>query len=131
MYISGIDTSGSVQNKARSDVNLIIGVNPRTKNILMVSTPRDYYVRLHSKGQMDKLTHSGIYGVEESLHTLEDLYDEKIDYYARVNFTSFVSIVNSLNGIEVDVPKKISVNKILKREFGDKLICLQKRKTKA
>ena len=70
MYISGIDTSGSVQNKARSDVNLIIGVNPRTKNILMVSTPRDYYVRLHSKGQMDKLTHSGIYGVEESLHTL-------------------------------------------------------------
>lgn len=129
MYISGIDTSGSVQNKARSDVNLIIGVNPRTKNILMVSTPRDYYVHLHSKGQMDKLTHSGIYGVEESLHTLEDLYDEKIDYYARVNFTSFVSIVNSLNGIEVDVPKNFCEQNS-KREFGDKLICLQKGKQK-
>ncbi len=129
MYISGIDTSGSVQNKARSDVNLIIGVNPRTKNILMVSTPRDYYVKLHSKGMMDKLTHSGIYGVEESLHTLEDLYDEKIDYYARVNFTSFISIVNSLEGIEVNVPKSFCEQNS-KREFGDKLICLQKGKQK-
>lgn len=129
MYISGIDTSGSVQNKARSDVNLIVGVNPRTKNILMVSTPRDYYVRLHSKGKMDKLTHSGIYGVEESLHTLEDLYDEKIDYYARVNFTSFVSVVNALEGIEVDVPKNFCEQNS-KREFGDKLICLQKGKQK-
>ena len=129
MYISGIDTSGSVQNKARSDVNLIIGVNPRTKNILMISTPRDYYVRLHSKGKMDKLTHSGIYGVEESVHTLEDLYDEKIDYYARVNFTSFVSIVNALEGIEVDVPKSFCEQNS-KREFGDKLICLQKGKQK-
>lgn len=129
MYISGIDTSGSVQNKARSDVNLIIGVNPRTKNILMVSTPRDYYVRLHSKGKMDKLTHSGIYGVEESLHTLEDLYDEKIDYYARVNFTSFVSVVTALGGIEVDVPKNLCEQNS-KREFGDKLICLKKGKQK-
>ena len=127
MYISGIDTSGSVQNKARSDVNLIIGVNPRTKNILMVSTPRDYYVKLHTKKAMDKLTHAGIYGVEESLLTLSDLYDEKIDYYARVNFTSFVSIVNALKGIEVDVPKNFCEQNS-KREFGDKQICLKKGK---
>lgn len=129
VYISGIDTTGSVQNKARSDVNLLIGVNPRTKNILMISTPRDYYVKLHSKGKMDKLTHSGIYGVEESLMTLSDLYDEKIDYYARVNFTSFLSIVNTLGGIEVDVPINFCEQNS-KREHGDKEICLKKGKQK-
>lgn len=104
LYISGIDTNGKVSAKARSDVNIIVAVNPKEKKILMVNTPRDYYVMLHSKKAMDKLTHAGVYGIEESVGTLEDLYDIKIDYYARVNFTTFINIVEKLDGVEVDVP---------------------------
>ena len=103
-YISGIDTNGKVATKARSDVNILVAVNPNDKKILMINTPRDYYVQLHSKKAMDKLTHAGVYGIEESVGTLEDLYDVKINYYARVNFTTFVNIVDELDGITVDVP---------------------------
>ena len=104
VYISGIDTSGKVATKARSDVNIIVAVNPKEKKVLMVNTPRDYYVELHTKKAMDKLTHAGVYGIEESVGTLEDLYDIDIDYYARINFTTFINIVEKLGGITVDVP---------------------------
>lgn len=126
VYISGIDTTGNVGSKARSDVNIVLAVNPKTKNVLMINTPRDYYVTLHSKQKKDKLTHSGLYGVEESLKTLEDLYDMDIDYYTRINFTSFVKIVNELGGISVDVPKHFCEQNS-KRSFESKdLICLNK-----
>ncbi len=126
VYISGIDTSGNVASKARSDVNILIGVNPSTKNILMVNTPRDFYVTLHTKNQKDKLTHAGLYGVEESLNTLADLYDVDIDYYARINFTSFVKIVDALGGIKVDVPIKFcEQNSKRSKRVGDQ-ICLNK-----
>lgn len=124
VYVSGIDTSGNVASKARSDVNILIGVNPETKNILMVNTPRDYYVTLHSKKKKDKLTHAGLYGVEESLNTLSDLYDVDIDYYARINFTSFIKIVDALDGIKVDVPIKFCEQNS-KRSKSNK-ICLNK-----
>ena len=106
IYISGIDTSGKVATKARSDVNILVAVNPIKNKILIVNTPRDYYVKLHSKKAMDKLTHAGIYGIEESVSTLEDFYDINIDYYARINFTTFINIVDKLGGIELDVPVK-------------------------
>ena len=104
IYISGIDTSGKVDTKARSDVNIIVAVNPSKNKILIVNTPRDYYVKLHSKKAYDKLTHAGVYGIEESFTTLEDLYDIKVDYYLRLNFTTFINIVEKLGGINVDVP---------------------------
>ena len=126
MYVSGIDTSGNVASSARSDVNLLIGVNPKTHQILLVNTPRDYYVKLHTKQKMDKLTHAGIYGVEESLNTLADLYETDIDYYARINFTSFIKLVNALDGVTVDVPKDFCEQNS-KRSFEQKdLICLKK-----
>ena len=102
IYVSGIDTYGNIGTVSRSDVNILIAINPKTSNILLVNTPRDYYVKLHSKGAYDKLTHAGIYGVEESLHTLEDLYDVKIDYYFKVNFSSLIKVVDAIGGIEVD-----------------------------
>src|SRR5574344_221615 len=104
IYISGIDTSGEVSSSARSDVNIVLSVNPSTKQILMISTPRDTYVTLGNNGKKDKLTHAGIYGIEDSVSTLEKLYDMDIDYYVRVNFTSFIKIINTLGGVEVDVP---------------------------
>ena len=103
IYISGIDTSGAVSTVSRSDVNLILTVNMNTHKILITTTPRDSYVRIPDGGadQYDKLTHAGIYGIETSVKTLENLYDIPINYYARLNFTSFVKLINALGGVTV------------------------------
>lgn len=100
-FITGIDTYGPVSSVARSDVNLIMTVNPKENQILLTSIPRDYHVKLATPQAYDKLTHAGIYGVEESVRTLEGLLDIDIDYYARVNFTSVEQIVDALGGVEV------------------------------
>lgn len=104
VYISGIDVYGPITTNSRSDVNIIMTVNPETKQILLSTTPRDYYVEIPgiSGGQKDKLTHAGIYGVDKSMDTLEDLYDIEIDYYARVNFSSLIKIIDVLGGVDVD-----------------------------
>lgn len=102
VYVSGIDTYGSIGTVSRSDVNILLAINPKTNKILLVNTPRDYYVKLHSKKAMDKLTHAGIYGVEESMNTLGDLYATKVDYYLKINFSSLIKVVDSLGGITVD-----------------------------
>ena len=102
IYISGIDTFGDVSTQSRSDVNLLMAVNRNTGKILLVNTPRDYYVELPiSEGQQDKLTHAGIYGVDVSKGAMEMLYDVPVDYYARLNFSSFETIIDALGGIEV------------------------------
>lgn len=104
IYISGIDTTGKVSTVSRSDVNMLVTVNPKTKDILMTSIPRDYYVTLANKGKKDKLTHAGLGGVENSVKTIENFMDIDINYYARVNFTSLVKMVDALGGITVDSP---------------------------
>jgi len=102
VYISGIDTYGKIGSVSRSDVNIVASVNPKTRQILLVSIPRDYYVKLNGTyGYRDKLTHAGIYGVEKSVATIEDLLDIDINYYVKVNFTSVIDIVNALGGIKV------------------------------
>lgn len=80
---------------------MIITVNPNTHKILITSIPRDYYVTLAGKNAKDKLTHAGIYGIETSVATLENLLDIKINYYVKVNFTSLIDIVNALGGVNV------------------------------
>ncbi len=101
VYITGIDTSGSISNVARSDANILMTVNTITHEALLTSIPRDYYVTLHSYGAKDKLTHSGIYGVNETVKTVEDLLDTDINYYVRVNFTTVIKLVDKLGGIDV------------------------------
>ena len=103
IYISGIDTYGSISTVSRSDVNIIMTVNMYTHKILLTTTPRDAYVKIPGGGadQYDKLTHAGIYGVETSEQTLENLYGIKIDYYARINFTSFLKLIDQLGGVTV------------------------------
>lgn len=101
IFISGIDTTGPVSTVSRSDVNMIVTVNPKAKKILMTSIPRDYYVTLANKGKKDKLTHAGLAGVENSVKTLENFLGIDINYYARVNFTSLIQMVDALDGIEV------------------------------
>lgn len=102
VYITGIDTYGGINKVSRSDVNMIMTVNPRTKEILLTSIPRDMYIPLHSYGSLDKLTHSGIYGVDETIQTVEDWLDIDINYYIRVNFTSLKDIVDVLGGVDVE-----------------------------
>ena len=103
VYISGIDTYGPISSVSRSDVNIIMTVNQDTKKILLTTTPRDAYVPIADGGnnQKDKLTHAGIYGVDASIHTLENLYDIELNYYARLNFTSFLKLIDLLGGVDV------------------------------
>lgn len=103
VFISGIDTFGDISLVSRSDVNMIATVNPKEHKILLTSIPRDYYVQLHgTTGLKDKLTHAGIYGVDMSRQTLEDLFDTKIRYYVRVNFSSVINIVDAIGGININ-----------------------------
>ena len=104
VYISGIDVYGAIETNSRSDVNIIATVNPATHQVLLITTPRDYYVEFPgiTGGQKDKLTHAGIYGVDTSMATLGQLYDTDLDFYARVNFTSLIEIVDALGGVDVE-----------------------------
>ena len=104
VYISGIDVYGEITKESRSDVNLIATVNPKTHKILLTTTPRDYYVLIPgvSNGMRDKLTHAGVYGIDTSIATLEHLYNIEIPFYARVNFTSVIDIVDAMGGIDVE-----------------------------
>ena len=103
IYVSGIDTYGPINSVSRSDVNILMTVNTDTKEVLLTTTPRDSYVPIADGGnnQYDKLTHAGIYGVDASIHTLENLYGIDINYYARLNFTSFLKLIDLLGGIDV------------------------------
>ncbi len=102
VYISGIDVYGSITTKSRSDVNVLAVVNPQTKEIALITTPRDAYVEIPGKTttMRDKLTHAGNYGVEYSAATLEQLYGINIDFFIRVNFTSMETIVDLLGGVD-------------------------------
>ena len=102
IFISGIDTYGNINSVSRSDVNMIMSINPTDKKILLTSIPRDYYVKLSGINEYDKLTHAGMYGIDTSIDTVETLLDTKINYYIKVNFSSLVKVVNTLDGIDVD-----------------------------
>lgn len=109
VYISGIDNRDhTLPYAARSDVNLILVFNPARHQILVLNTPRDYYVPLAMNGQNDKLTHAGLYGVNESIHTLEKFYNIKINYYARINFDATSSIIDQLGGVDITLPYVIN-----------------------
>ena len=102
LYVSGVDTYGSVSAKSRSDVNILVVVNRSTGKILMINTPRDSYVSLPmGTNSKDKLTHAGLYGVDVSMAALEATYGVDIDYYVRINFTGFKEIIDALGGITV------------------------------
>lgn len=103
LYISGSDSRGTVSDIARSDVNIVAVVNPKNNKILLVSIPRDYYVQLHdTSGAKDKLTHAGIYGIDMSKSTIEDLLDIDINYYTKVSFTTVINVVDVIDGIDIN-----------------------------
>ena len=101
IYLSGVDTRGELTEKARSDVNILAAVNPVTKRVVLINTPRDYYVDLAGTSDKDKLTHAGLYGVETSMATLGNLYGVNVDQYLRINFAGFISIIDAVGGVDV------------------------------
>ena len=101
VYISGIDMWGAVNARSRSDVNILAVVNTKTGHIQLINTPRDYYIYLPEQKGYDKLTHAGLYGVDSSMSALENLYGIKIDYYIRLNFSGFESVIDTLGGVDV------------------------------
>lgn len=119
IYLSGIDTRGEMTAKSRSDVNIIATINTDTHEVLLVSTPRDYFVPLSiSGGAPDKLTHAGIYGIDVCMDTLGMLYDIDINYYFRINFGGFVKVIDALGGITVNSDYDFDSKNILGYHFN-------------
>lgn len=103
IYISGIDVYGPINTTSRSDVNIVAIVNPDTRQVLLLNTPRDYHIPLGLNGNpLDKLTHAGIYGVDASMETLGNLYGIDMDHYFRINFSGFTNVIDALGGVEVN-----------------------------
>lgn len=113
IYLSGSDTRDEMLVTSRSDVNLLMVINPTSKQILLLNTPRDYYVENPAGDYAyDKLTHCGIYGIENSEKALENLYNLNVDYYMQINFTGFENLVDAIGGITVNSPVAFSANDI-------------------
>ena len=109
LYISGSDTRSKVLDISRSDVNILMAVNPQAKQVLLLNTPRDYYVKnLAGSGAYDKLTHLGIYGLDCSMKGLGNLYGVDVDYYAQINFTGFETLIDAIGGITVNSDEAFS-----------------------
>ena len=110
MYVSGRDSWYGVLSNGRSDVNILVAVNPETHQVLLVNTPRDYYVvnPASGRGAKDKLTHCSIPGVENSMSALALLYGYSPDYYARINFTGFETLVDAIGGVTIYSEKSFS-----------------------
>ena len=121
IYLSGNDECGELNQSGRSDVNILIVVNPKTKQILLINTPRDYYVNVNSLKSgigKDKLTHAGIYGIDVCMDTLGMLYDIDINYYFRINFGGFVKVIDALGGITVNSDYDFDSKNILGYHFN-------------
>jgi LCP family protein required for cell wall assembly len=103
VYVSGSDSYDTqIIKSGRSDVNILAVVNPLSKQVLLLNTPRDYYVENPAgKGELDKLTHCGLYGIKNSMRTLGSLYRKNVDYYVRINFSGFKQMIDALGGVTV------------------------------
>ncbi|MDR0875293.1 MAG: LCP family protein [Clostridiales Family XIII bacterium] len=110
IYVSGADDYGDIDQTARSDVNMLVLIDPENYRILLANTPRDYYVQLHgTNGLPDKLTHAGTYGIDVSEATLEDLYDINIDYHVHINYDTLINLIDRLGGISIYNPNEFNL----------------------
>ena len=111
VLISGIDHDKNIDEEGRSDVNMLVTVNPRTKNVLLTSIPRDYRIRLKKFGNAeDKLTHTGLYGADCTVHAVEDLLGVDVNYYVKVNYATVREMVDAIGGIDVYSDMQLSLD---------------------
>ena len=102
VVITGMDVTGKIDTQGRSDVNMIVTVNPKTGQILMTSIPRDYQIYMPDKDMaVDKLTHTGFYSVQTTILAEEDLLDIMANYYVKVNFTTVEKFIDAIGGVDV------------------------------
>lgn len=120
ILITGSDSRVDISENARSDVNMIVTVNPTTNTILLTSIPRDYYVTTVcdaadgcQNGAMDKITHTGMTGINTTKRTVENLLGIEINYTVKVGFESVTKIVDALGGIDVYVEPGYAVPELL------------------
>lgn len=109
IYVSGISSDDGedtkLASKALSDVNILAVINPETKQVLLVTTPRDSYIKISNSSGVtgyDKLAHAGSYGVDKSIEALENLYGINIDYYVKINFAGSQAVIDALGGITIE-----------------------------
>ncbi|MEE1306249.1 MAG: LCP family protein [Agathobacter sp.] len=103
VYVGGSDTRDAKLTTSRNDVNILAVVNPKDKQVLLINTPRDCQIDLSvAPGNMDKLCHCGGKGIDCSIDTLANLYETEINYYAQINFTGIIALVDALGGVTVE-----------------------------
>lgn len=111
LLLMGVDseTDGMIKNASNGDSLILITFNPSTLNTTMLSIPRDSYVPIacFKNQKKNKLTHAGWYGANCMIESIQNLLDVKIDYYVKINFKGVVSLVDTLNGVTVEVPKRL------------------------
>ena len=124
VFVSGMDEAGELVD-LHSDVNMLLLVNPISNELKMISLPRDSYLPNPALeyGQ-DKLTHSGWFGVENTKAAVENLFQVEIDYYVKINFSSLIEVVDTLEGIQVDVQISFCEQDEYRSFAQEDLICL-------
>lgn len=105
VYLCGADLSSGqdITSTGRGDVNILLTVNPNTKEVNMQVIPRDTFVYIPCRGGSSKLSYSGWWGgVQSSIDSIEDKFDVEINYYAKINFNGLVKLVDALGGVTVN-----------------------------
>ncbi len=119
LYISGVDSYGNVNtSRGRSDLNILAVINPKTNHILVVYNPNDYYLTIEQDDLKEKLANTGIYGIDKSIKSLEDLYDIDINHYLKINFNDLVQVVDIIGGIDIDSDESYVINSTLEINTG-------------
>ena len=111
-FLSGVDQWEPGVSNSHSDVNILMLVNTNTRQILLINTPRDYFVENPALGGGDKLTHCGVQGVYNSIEALERLYGVSVDNYVKINFEGFIDFIDAIGGITIDNPVEFSATGI-------------------
>ncbi len=109
IFLAGEDTrTGELSVYGRTDANMILAVNPANHQILQVSIPRDYYIYNPALDGLDKLTHLGNNGIDNTLAGINTAFGLDVQYYMVVNFSTFYNIINAIGGIDIYNPYEFS-----------------------
>ena len=126
VLLMGVDSEkdGLIKNASNGDSLILISFNPTTLNATMLSIPRDSYVPIScfKDNRKSKITHAGWYGASCMINTIQDFLDVKIDYYFKINFKGVVSLVDTLGGVTVEVPRDLCTD----NSSRDGKVCIQK-----
>lgn len=111
MLLVGVDDSEvrNYDSGSRSDALILATFNKKAKSVKLLSIPRDSYVYVPELGKKDKITHAHANGgIKSTIETVEGFLDIPVDYYVKMNFNAFIDVVDTLGGIEVEVPYALS-----------------------